>query len=135
MNHLVFALTAPADKSVFDRIERAHANFEAWAADLRDKKIDVQHEIAVRARLDAMEAELAHWETIRDENVKGGLGEHTDRALRKLLAQHLNHETYAAIRSQRIYFRVLLLALLDAEDVWQEEQDAKAAAKAAKGAA
>lgn len=132
MNHLVFALTAPADRSVFTRISTAYDNFEAWCADLREKKIDVQHELAVRVRLNAMESELARWEAVKGEIATGVRGEHTARALRTLLAQHLSNEVYAAIRSQRIYFRVLLLNLLNQEDAWQIEQDAKAAAKAAK---
>ena len=64
MNHLVFALTAPADRAVFDRISAAHENFEAWTAELREKKIDVQHEVAVRARLDASEALLKRYELV-----------------------------------------------------------------------
>ena len=117
MNHLVFALTAPADKSVFDRIERAHANFEAWAADLRDKKIDVQHEMAIFKMLQKTEYLLARYERIQVD---------TDGGVKVAPA------LYAQIRCERIYFRVLLLDLLNREDVWQAEQDAKAAAKAAK---
>lgn len=96
-----FALTAPADKAIFNRISDAYANFDAWAADLNEKKIDVGHEIAVRRRLEQMELHQAH-DVLADA---------------------------AALRAQRIYFRVLLLALLDAEDVWKDEQAAKARAK------
>lgn len=111
MNHLVFALTAPADPAVFERISAAHSNFETWSADLHEKKIDVAHERAVRARLEALEARL---------DVVHGVGSEASDAL--------HHQ----LRAQRIYFRVLLLDLLNQEDEWQAEQDAKAASKAAK---
>lgn len=111
MNHLIFALTAPADKAVFERISAAYSNFETWTADLREKKIDVAHEVASYHRLQGIEQRLAKVQSV-------GAQAHDP----------LHHE----LRAQRIYFRVLLLNLLNLEDEWQAAEDAKAAAKAAK---
>lgn len=117
MNHLVFALTAPADPAVFERIRAAHANFEAWTAALREKKIDVQHEVAVKARLDKDEALMARYQDL-EAGTNGGI--------------RIHDEFHHSLRALRIYFRVLLLDLLNQEDAWQAQQDAKASTKGAR---
>lgn len=117
MNHLIFALTAPECGKTFARINNAHANFEAWAAELRDKKIDVQHEVAVFKRLQKTERLLARYESIQAE---------TDGAV------EIGSDLFMQIRCERIYFRVLMLNLMNQEDAWQAAEDAKQAAKAAK---
>lgn len=114
MNHLVFALTAPEYGKTFARINNALTNFEAWAAELRDKKIDVQHETAVFENLQKTERLLARYESIQAE---------TDGAVA------VGSDIYAQIRCERIYFRVLILNLMNQEDAWQATQDAKAAKK------
>ncbi|USN15429.1 hypothetical protein KIKIMORA_02830 [Brevundimonas phage vB_BpoS-Kikimora] len=104
MNHLIYALTAPADKTVFDRISSARTNFLAWSESLREKKIDVEHMVATYRQLQHAEDRL--------EQVHALGAEPSDR---------LYHE----LRAKRIYFRVLLLDLLNQEDAWLASEDAK----------
>ena len=89
---------------VFDRISYARANFEEWASSLRERKIDVQHAIAVYLRLQESEALLKRYEAI-EQGAQGGVT--------------VDAGFYAQIRCERIYFRALLLDLLNQEDAWR----------------
>ncbi|UTC28319.1 hypothetical protein GURKE_02880 [Brevundimonas phage vB_BpoS-Gurke] len=110
MNHLIYALTAPADKVVFNRISSARSNFLAWCDKLREKKIDVEHAVANFHQLQETESFLKRAEAI-EKNTKGVVS--VDKYL------------YGQIRRERIYFRVLLLDLLNQEDAWLASEDAK----------
>lgn len=94
-----FVLTAPARGPVFDRIEAAYNDLDGFIALLKDKDLYDQHFEAVRADVEAKEAQLSR--------VAGELSSPTLHGLHKDL------------RAYRIYFRALLLQKLDELDAWQ----------------
>lgn len=99
VNMTRWVLTAPADRAVFDRIELTYADLDGFIERLRGKKIDVQHFVATRKTL-----------TEHENVAKDFL---TDLKWASLVASH-----HMTLRTHRIYFRALLLALLDEEDQW-----------------